>query len=75
MNKTYIIWGNTDDYGRVASTYYEWFENEEIAKEKFENSKNDKWVKAIKISNGNYNNYLRLLELEKEIEKLRKEFY
>jgi hypothetical protein len=75
MIKTYIIWGTIDDYGRIERTRYEWFEDEEVAKEKFENGKNGKWVKALKISNGNYNNYLRLLELEEEIEKLRKEFY
>lgn len=61
------------EYGNKRT---EWFDNMEQAQEWIANmkAKNGGYFEVIKIKSANYNNYLRMLELEKELKQLRKQF-
>lgn len=61
------------EYG---NKHIEWFDDMDQAKKWVANmkAKNGGYFEVIKIKNANYDNYLRMLELEKELKQLRKQF-
>ena len=78
MNRFYVKWGFTDDYGRAykENAYFDWFETQEEAKEFIAKKYmgNGSYFKLWDLAAGDYNKFLRMRELEKELAELKKEF-
>ena len=78
MKKVFVKWGFTDDYGyaKEENARVEWFDTMEQAEEFITNKKkgNGGYFKLWKVAEGDHNRYLRMEELKKELEELRKEF-
>ena len=79
MKKFYVMWGMTDYYGNVAKdeAAFDWFETLEQA-EAFVEKKiqgNGGYFKLWKIAEGDYNEFLRIAELKKELNALKAKFY
>lgn len=78
MKKVFVKWGYTDDYGwaEEADAKVEWFEAEEEAQAFVDKmiAGNGGYFKLWKIKAANYEDYERMLELSKELAKLKKMF-
>lgn len=78
MKNVFVKWGFTDDYGRAHEerARVEWFEDMKQAEEFIANKRagNGGYFKLWKVAEGDYNEYLRMVELEKELADLRKKF-
>lgn len=76
MMNYFVTYCYTDDYGRALDTQIKWFDTMEEAEEWTAEKKrcNGGYFKPYKIEEGNYNDYLRMVELEKELMELRKWF-
>lgn len=78
MMNVFAKWGFTNDYGYAneENAKIEWFETEEKANEWKEKMKkgNGGYFKLWTIKKGNYEEYKRMKELEKELEELKKKF-
>lgn len=78
MMKVFAKWGFTDHngYAYKEDAKIEWFETEEKANEWKENMKkrNGGYFKLWGIKEGDYEEYKRMKELEKELEELKKKF-
>ena len=76
MKKIYVKWGWTDDYGRITYLHYDWFETMEEANEwvAMKKKENGNWVRVVKIAEGNFEDYERMVEIEKELEVLKEKF-
>ena len=76
MKKFFVKWTFTDDYGRLMSERFEWFETMEEAKafaaEK--KKKNGSYFYVYKIAEGNYEEFERMDILAKELVELKKKF-
>lgn len=75
MTKTMvkINWKNT--YGRTTGTEIKWYKTEigALRKAKMLKEKNGGFVEIVKIKNADYDKYMELKRVEKELEKTRKE--
>ena len=78
MKKFYVIWGFTDDYGRVYENdaKFTWFETQEQADEFIAQQRkgNGGYFKLWKVAKGDFEKFVRIHELMQEIEKLKKDF-
>lgn len=78
MNRFYVKWGFTDEYGRAYDddAYFNWFETEDEAEEFIAKRKegNGGYFKLWKFSVGDYDKFLRIAELKKELAELKKKF-
>ena len=78
MKKVYVKWGFTDDYGRAykEDANYNWFETKEEAEEFVSKMRegNGGYFELWNLAEGDYEEFLRITELEKELARLKKLF-
>ena len=78
MSKFYVKWNFTDDYGRAYEdgAYFDWFETQDEAEEFIAEKRNGNggYFKLWKIAVGDYDKFLRINKLEKELIELKKIF-
>ena len=78
MKKFFVKWGFTDDYGRAykEDAYYDWFASREQAEEFIAKKRkcNGGYFKLWNFNEGDYEKFLRIAELEKELAELKKIF-
>lgn len=78
MHGFYVKWGFTDDYGIAyeEDASYNWFETKEQAEEFVAKMRegNGAYFELWKLAVGDYDKFLRIGELEKELAELKKEF-
>ena len=78
MKRFYVKWGFTDDYGRAykENAYFDWFETKEQAEEFIAKKRkgNGGYFKLWNLAEGDYDKFLRMAELEKELAELKKIF-
>lgn len=75
--KKYIKWTFVNEYGKQIETiHYEWFQDEDTMKAWYEMMvrENGGYFKVLTIKDGNYEEYLHMLELEKELAVLKEKF-
>lgn len=73
-----VKWGFTDDYGCAyeEDAKIDWFNtDEEVRKWKEDKIKhNGGYFKLFTVKKADYNKYLKMIELEKKLAELKKEF-
>lgn len=78
MKNVFVKWGFTDDYGfaKEANARVEWFATMEQAEEFIDQKKkgNGGYFKLWKVAEGDYNKYLRMVEIEEELAELKQMF-
>lgn len=78
MKKVYVKWGFTDDYGIAyeEDADYNWFETKEEAEEFVAKMRegNGGYFELWNLAEGDYEEFLRIKELEKELARLKKLF-
>jgi hypothetical protein len=78
MKKVFVKWDFTDEYGRAreAEAMFEWFETMEQANEFITEKRkgNGGYFILWKVEEGDYNEFLRMRELRKELEELKNKF-
>lgn len=78
MKKVYVKWGFTDDYGIAyeEDASYNWFETKEEAEEFIAKMRkgNGVYFELWNLAEGDYEEFLRIAELEKELARLKKLF-
>jgi hypothetical protein len=78
MKKVFVKWDFTDEYGRAreAEAMFEWFETMEQANEFITEKRkgNRGYFILWKVEEGDYNEFLRMRELRKELEELKNKF-
>jgi hypothetical protein len=74
----FVKWGFTDDYGsaKESNAFFDWFETMEMAEEFIAKKKdrNGGYFKLWKVAEGDHEEFLRMVELKKELEELTKKF-
>lgn len=77
MKKVFVKWCWNDSYGRAEDEIrFEWFENEEQANSyvEFKRKYNGGYFRLYKIAEGDYNEFQKIEELERQLNELKKKF-
>ena len=76
--KVYVKWDYTDDYGRAYEdeATYKWFDSKNEADAWMAEMRkgNGGYFKVFKVAEGDYNKFLRMEELKKELAELQANF-